>query len=480
MPRSGDRGQGLVGAMSAGDVHVRAPADDLSSLLAVVAGDGWGSAAGNHAIRIMRSACRRETIHWRHKAGWLSDEGLAPVWQQMDRLVRAGRFDDAPGLLRLAARRAYAAEATAMQTGMGSSSTRGLIGAVRRDDVRPVGEFTDEAVTASGEADGERAVPAGGSFDRGVDAVRCVRAGRCPGQPGADAGGPGGGRGAPGPHGSKAGGVMALHSVRGPDARGVAERVDVDAEAGVFRMSPASAEQVTLQIRSMMERAWEYIAIAYQGRAHIALDYSTWDEYVDDRFSDLRLTVPREERGAVVQSLSRAQMSLRATPKSSASMSRRCTGRWARPIPRQQSVPRNQRRFEVLTESSTRAGDAQRRRSARSAATSTTETRTTVRGTCSRRDWGHVPFGRAPDLKVRAMIGRARMSWSRRRRGRRKAWPRIRQGVQWRRFLRRRSPTRSPGRCAWWTSLPRCPVWSMTLRWLVRQPGPGWSTSSAG
>jgi hypothetical protein len=110
--------------MSADDVHVRAPADELSSLLAVVAGDGWGSAAGNQAIRIMRKVCRREASRWTHKAGWLTEEGLAPVWEQMDRLVRAGRFDDAPGLLRLAARRAYAAEAAAMQTGMGSASTR--------------------------------------------------------------------------------------------------------------------------------------------------------------------------------------------------------------------------------------------------------------------------------------------------------------------------------------------------------------------
>lgn len=84
---------------------------------------------------------------------------------------------------------------------------------------------------------------------------------------------------------------------------------------GFFEMSPAGAEQVTLQIRSMMERAWEHIAIAYQGRAHIALGYATWDEYVDDRLSDLWLTVPREQRGAVVRSLSKAQMSLRAIAK---------------------------------------------------------------------------------------------------------------------------------------------------------------------
>lgn len=105
---------------------------------------------------------------------------------------------------------------------------------------------------------------------------------------------------------------MALHSVDGLAGSGADEGVGVDADAGFFDMSPAGAEQVTLQIRSMMERAWEYIAIAYQGRAHIALGYDSWDEYVDDRLSDLRLTVPREQRGAVVQSLSKAQMSLRA------------------------------------------------------------------------------------------------------------------------------------------------------------------------
>lgn len=108
---------------------------------------------------------------------------------------------------------------------------------------------------------------------------------------------------------------MALRSVQGSAGSGADEGVDVDADAGFFEMSPAGAEQVTLQIRSMMERAWEYIAIAYQGRAHIALGYESWDEYVDDRLGDLRLTVPRQERGAVVQSLSRAQMSLRAIAK---------------------------------------------------------------------------------------------------------------------------------------------------------------------
>ncbi len=51
------------------------------------------------------------------------------------------------------------------------------------------------------------------------------------------------------------------------------------------------------------------------GRAQLALGYSSWDEYVDERLGDLRLAVPRGQRSAVVQSLSQAQMSLRAIAK---------------------------------------------------------------------------------------------------------------------------------------------------------------------
>jgi len=119
----------------------------LIALLAVVADQGWGSDAGRQAIRIMQSACRREAAQWTRKAGWLTDEGLAVVWEQFDRLVRAGRFADAPGLLRIAVRRAYAAEAAAAQTCMGSASTRGLIGAVRNADVGAVGELVEDAIT---------------------------------------------------------------------------------------------------------------------------------------------------------------------------------------------------------------------------------------------------------------------------------------------------------------------------------------------
>ena len=133
--------------------------DDLSGLLAVVAAEGWGGDAGRQAVGIMRSACRREAMHWIRTAGWLTDEGLSDVWEQLDRLVRAGRFADGPGLLRVAVRRAYAAEAAAAQTCMGSASTRGLIGAVRHADAHAVTAFDEDLqVVGSGES-GRSAAP---------------------------------------------------------------------------------------------------------------------------------------------------------------------------------------------------------------------------------------------------------------------------------------------------------------------------------
>ena len=114
-------------------------AESLSDLLAVVAAKGWGSAAGREAVEVMRRACRREAAHWTRTVGWLTDEGLAVVWEQMDRLVQAGRFEDAPGLLRVVARRVYAGEAAAAQTGVGSPTTRGLIAAIRSSAAGSVG-----------------------------------------------------------------------------------------------------------------------------------------------------------------------------------------------------------------------------------------------------------------------------------------------------------------------------------------------------
>ena len=121
--------------------------DSLSDLLAVVATEGWGSRPGRQAVEVMRRACRWEAARWTRTAGWLTDEGLAVVWEQMDRLVQAGRFDDAPGLLRVVARRAYAGEAAAAQTGLGSPTTRGLIAAVRSSAAGLVGVIDVDAAT---------------------------------------------------------------------------------------------------------------------------------------------------------------------------------------------------------------------------------------------------------------------------------------------------------------------------------------------
>jgi len=119
----------------------------LSDVLRAVASQGWSSAAGREAVEVMRRACRREAAHWTRTAGWLTDEGLATVWEQMDHLVKTGRFEDAPGLLRVVVRRAYAGEAAAAQTGVGSPTTRGLIAAVRSSEAAPVGQIGVEDST---------------------------------------------------------------------------------------------------------------------------------------------------------------------------------------------------------------------------------------------------------------------------------------------------------------------------------------------
>ena len=91
--------------------------------------------------------------------------------------------------------------------------------------------------------------------------------------------------------------------------------MDPDADVGFLSMSPASAEQVTVQIRTVLDRAWEFIALAYKGRAFVALGYPNWDAYVDARFGDLRIAVPREHRTQVVAELAGVRMSCRAIAK---------------------------------------------------------------------------------------------------------------------------------------------------------------------
>ena len=93
---------------------------------------------------------------------------------------------------------------------------------------------------------------------------------------------------------------------------GALAEMDADSDVGFFSMSPASAEQVTVQIRTVLGRGWQYIALAYKGRAFVALGYPTWDAYVDARFGDFRIAVPREHRQQVVAALAGVRMSVRA------------------------------------------------------------------------------------------------------------------------------------------------------------------------
>lgn len=118
-----------------------ASTSELPALLAEVAVDGWNGDAGRQAVEVIRRACRREASRWTKTAGWLTDEGLSAVWEQMDRLVRTDRVQDATGLLPIVVRRVYAGEAAAAQTGMGSPTTRGLIGAVQRREAMSVEEY---------------------------------------------------------------------------------------------------------------------------------------------------------------------------------------------------------------------------------------------------------------------------------------------------------------------------------------------------
>src|SRR4029078_7788729 len=102
---------------------------------------GWGRAPGRAAVESMRRACRREAMHWTRTAGWMTDEGLAAVWEQMDRVLPAGRFEDRNGRVGVVVRRCCAGEGAAAQTGLGSPTTRGLMGAIKRREAATVGEY---------------------------------------------------------------------------------------------------------------------------------------------------------------------------------------------------------------------------------------------------------------------------------------------------------------------------------------------------
>ena len=72
------------------------------------------------------------------------------------------------------------------------------------------------------------------------------------------------------------------------------------------------AQVLTAQIKDATESLWDMVKLAYTRRAWAALDYDSWDAYLDGEFGNARLRLPREERGEVIHSLRDAGLSLRA------------------------------------------------------------------------------------------------------------------------------------------------------------------------
>ena len=100
---------------------------DMVGLLREVKEQGWDSAASRATVAHLRRICRGEASRWTYSAGWFSDEGLADVWEAVNRLLVKGQIEVAPGVVRRVAQRSYAGEAAAAQTGVGTPKTRGLV-----------------------------------------------------------------------------------------------------------------------------------------------------------------------------------------------------------------------------------------------------------------------------------------------------------------------------------------------------------------
>lgn len=77
-------------------------------------------------------------------------------------------------------------------------------------------------------------------------------------------------------------------------------------------LSRSEAREITERIRASLETLWSAVIEAYERRAHIALGYSTWDEYCRTEFGSNRIRLPREERAETVQSLKESGLSNRA------------------------------------------------------------------------------------------------------------------------------------------------------------------------
>ena len=86
----------------------------------------------------------------------------------------------------------------------------------------------------------------------------------------------------------------------------------VDAEIVEDELTSSQARELTDRIRITLDGLWDLVIEAFNGRAHAALGYSSWDAYCNAEFGSNRIKLPREERQETVRSLREAGLSNRA------------------------------------------------------------------------------------------------------------------------------------------------------------------------
>lgn len=77
-------------------------------------------------------------------------------------------------------------------------------------------------------------------------------------------------------------------------------------------LTPEQARDLTRQIRGVAEELAGLLALAYRGRAWVALGYASWKAYCDGEFAGALAGLPVDRRRDVVGVLSDAGMSTRA------------------------------------------------------------------------------------------------------------------------------------------------------------------------
>ena len=83
----------------------------------------------------------------------------------------------------------------------------------------------------------------------------------------------------------------------------------VDAEIVEDELTSSQARELTDRIRVTLDGLWDLVIEAFNGRAHAALGYSSWDAYCNAEFGSNRIKLPREERRETVRSMREHGMS---------------------------------------------------------------------------------------------------------------------------------------------------------------------------